>query len=168
LAKKSSSSVQSVERAIAILKSFSPEKPERGVNELSRELGLHRSTVSRLMQTLEQGGLLSRNPKTERYHLGVDLIGLAVQVTSYRTVREVARPFLEQLAQTFQETINLSVLDGGKIVNLEQFVPPTRQIKSVGRIGRSLPPRNWSRRWSAGWRPLQRAPSRKHNRSCGN
>jgi DNA-binding IclR family transcriptional regulator len=106
-----------VERAIAILKSFSLKRPERGVNELSRGLGLHKSMVSRLMITLERGGLLSRNPETERYRLGVDLIGMAAQVVSYMDVREVARPFLRQLAETCQETVNLAVLNAGQVIN---------------------------------------------------
>lgn len=140
LADPSSSSIQSVERAIAILKSFSLDRPERGVTELSRELGLHKSTVSRLMRTLEQGGLLSRNPETERYRLGLDLVGLAEQVVSHQGVREVARPLLQQLSEACQETVNLSVLDAGEVVNLEQFVPPMRRIKSIGWVGRRMCP----------------------------
>ena len=135
-----SSGLQSVERAITILKSFSLEKPERGVNELSRDLGLHKSTVSRLMKTLESGGLLSRNPESERYRLGIDLIGLAAQVVSFMDIREVARPLLRQLAEMCQETVNLSVLDAGQVVNLEQFVPHTRRVKNIGWVGRRLPP----------------------------
>ncbi len=140
LAKQRNSNLQSVERAIAILKSFSLERPERGVNELSRELGLHKSTVSRLMRTLEHGGLLSRNPETERYRLGVDLIGLAARVASHIDVREVARPFLRELAEACQETVNLSVLDAGQVVNLEQFVPHTRRVKNIGWVGRRMSP----------------------------
>jgi DNA-binding IclR family transcriptional regulator len=116
------------------------ERPERGVSELSRELGLHKSTVSRLMRTLEHGGLLSRDPQTERYRLGVDLIGLAAQVVSYMDVREMARPLLRELAEACQETVNLSVLDGGLVFTLEQFVPPTRRLKNIGRVGRRMPP----------------------------
>jgi DNA-binding IclR family transcriptional regulator len=90
------------------------------------------------MKTLEQGGLLTRNPATERYRLGIDLIGLASLVVSYMDVREVARPFLRQLAEASQETVNLSVLDAHEVVNLEQFVPQTRQIRNVGRVGRRM------------------------------
>jgi len=140
LAKQRGSNVQSVERAIAILKSFSQEHPERGVNELSRDLELHKSTVSRLMKTLEHGGLLSRNPETERYRLGADLTGLAAQVVSYIAGRQTARPFLRQLAETWQETANLSVLDAGQVVNLEQFVPRMRQVKNIGWVGRRMCP----------------------------
>jgi DNA-binding IclR family transcriptional regulator len=135
-----------VSRAIAILKSFTHEKPERGVGELSRELGLHKSTVSRLMITLERGGLLHRNRETRRYRLGIGLIGLAAQVVSYLDVREVASPVLRQLSKACQESVNLVILDPpvegsgptGQVVNLVQFVPPKRQVKNIGRVGRRL------------------------------
>lgn len=140
MAKQSSSGVQSVERAIAILKSFSADKPERGVGELSRELGLHKSTVSRLMTTLERGGLLSRNRETQRYRLGIDLIGLAAQVISFVDAREVARSFLRNLAEDCQESVNLVVLDLEQVVNLDQFVPSMRQVKNIGRVGRRMWP----------------------------
>lgn len=138
--------VQSVERAVAILKSFSIESPERGIGELSRQLGVHKSTVSRLMSTLEQGGLLSRHPETGRYRLGIDLIGLAAQVVSFMDVREVARPILRQLADDCQESVNLVVLDiptagaeqGRQVVNLEQFVSPVREVKNIGWVGRRM------------------------------
>jgi DNA-binding IclR family transcriptional regulator len=138
LADESSSGVQSVRRAIAILKAFSLEQPERGVGELSRQMGLHKSTVSRLMATLEEGGLLARNPETQRYRLGIELIGLAAQVVNHTDVREIARPLLRQLASNCQESVNLVVLDGGQVVNLDQFVAPARQVKNIGRVGRRM------------------------------
>ena len=69
------------------------------------------------MKTLEQGGLPSRSLATERYRLGVDLIGLA---------------------EASQEVVNLSVLDAQQVVNLEQFVPQTRQVRNVGRVVRRM------------------------------
>lgn len=140
MAEQRSTGVQSVERAIAVLKSFSIENPERGVGEISRELGLHKSTISRLMTTLERGGLLTRDPENKRYRLGIGLIGLAAQVVSYIDVREVARPFLRQLADDCQESVDLVILDGRDVVNLDQFVPPKRQVKDIGRAGRRMEP----------------------------
>jgi DNA-binding IclR family transcriptional regulator len=141
-----SSGVQSLERAIAILKSFSVTRPERGVGELSRELGLHKSTVSRLMATLERGGLLNRDPHTQRYRLGVDILVLAAQVVGFLNVQDVARPFLKALSLEVHESVNLVVMDvpspgsgrSAQVVNLEQFVPPARQVKDIGRVGRRM------------------------------
>ncbi len=131
--------VRSVERAIRILKSFSAEEPELGVGELSRRLGLPKSTVFRLLATLEAGGLISRNPETGRYRLGVDLIGLADSVTTYTNLRHVARPYLRRLANALQETVSLSVIDRNEAVNVEQFVPPGRLVMRVGWVGRRMP-----------------------------
>ncbi len=136
---KDSASIQSIERAVKILKAFSLDQPEWGVNEMGRLLNLHKSTVSRLMMTLERGGLLWRNPETQRYQLGIDLIGMASLVTSHLDVRAMARPFLRELAGRCQETVNLVVMDEGDVVNLEQFVPPARQVKNIGYVGRRMP-----------------------------
>lgn len=140
------SGVQSVERAIAILKAFSVERPERGVGELARELGLHKSTISRLMATLERGGLLQRNPETQRYRLGTGLLGLAAQAALFLDLRQVARPLLKALGDEFQESVDLVILDppspgtaqGAQVINLDQFVPPARQVKDIGRVGRRM------------------------------
>ncbi len=132
--------LQSVERAINILKLFSLSKADWGVSELSREMHLHKSIVSRLLRTLEQGGLLSRNAETERYRLSVNLISLAAQVVSQLDVREISRPWLRQLAEACKETVNLSVLESGRVVNIDQCLPQSREIKSTGWVGQSMPP----------------------------
>lgn len=131
--------VQSVERAIAILKAFSPEEPELGVGELSRRLNLPKSTVFRLLSTLEAGGLVAQDPDTGRYRLGVDLIGLANSVIAHADVRRVARPHLRRLADELGETVSLSVLDGWDAVNLDQFIPAHRLVIRAGWVGRRMP-----------------------------
>jgi len=134
----SKSRVQSVERAIAILKLFSLESPERGVSEIGRRLGLHKSTVSRLVRTLADGGLLSRNPETGRFRLGAELLALAALVTLPTNVRDMARPILRDLAYEIQETVSLSVVEGTGIVHIEQFEPPNYQVKNIGLLGRRM------------------------------
>jgi len=133
------SSIQSVERAIAILTAFDIDKPELGVIELSKMLALHKSTVSRLLATLEKGGLVEQNPVTGKYRLGVTLIGLAGLVVALADVRKIARPLLRQLAEETQETVNLAVLDRGEVTNIEQMLPNKRQVKNIGWVGRRTP-----------------------------
>ncbi|MGB9594124.1 MAG: IclR family transcriptional regulator [Anaerolineae bacterium] len=140
MANRRDPSVQSVERAIAILQAFSRERPERGVSELARELGVHKSTVYRLLATLERRGLVARNPETERYRLGLELLTLAAQVVEHMDVREIARPHLRDLSERCQETVNLAVLHEGQVMDLEQFAPPVRSVKNIGWVGRRMPP----------------------------
>jgi IclR family transcriptional regulator, acetate operon repressor len=134
----SKSSIQSVDRAIAILKSFTLERPERGVSELSRRLGLHKSTVSRLARSLADGGLLSQDARSGRYRLGVEILALASRVVLHSSIREIARPILRDLAYEAQETVSLSVAEAGKVVTVEQFEPPNYQIKNVVHVGRPM------------------------------
>lgn len=136
---KQTRTVQSVARAISILKSFTAEDPELGVGELSRRLDLPKSTVFRLLSTLEAGGLVMQNPETGRYRLGVDLIGLADNVMAFSNVRRIARPHLGDLANALRETVSLTILDGSEAVNVEQFVPPGRLVVRVGWVGRRMP-----------------------------
>ena len=131
--------IKSVERAIALLKAFDIDKPELGVTELSRVLGLHKSTVSRILATLERGGLVEQNPETGKYRLGVALIGLGALVVAHADVREIARPLLRRLAEETQETVNLAVLDGDEVINIEQMLPDKRQVKNIGWVGRRTP-----------------------------
>lgn len=131
--------MQSVERAIAILQAFSHTQPERGVSELSRELGVHKSTVYRLLATLERHGLVARNPETERYRLGLELLVLAAQVVEHMDLREIARPHLRALSERCQETVNLAILHEDQVMDIEQFAPPVRSVKNIGWVGRRMP-----------------------------
>jgi IclR family transcriptional regulator, acetate operon repressor len=128
--------LQSVERAMDVLEAFSADHPEWGVNELSRELGLHRTILSRLATTLASRGLLVRLPDSGRYRLGARLIAIAAQVTTLMGVREVARPYLKELAEACGETVSLCVLEGTREIDLEQIAPTGRMVLASGWLGR--------------------------------
>jgi IclR family transcriptional regulator, acetate operon repressor len=131
--------IQSVEKAVEILYAFDHNAPELGVMELSRRLDLHKSTVSRLLATLERSNLVERNSETGKFRLGVGLIALAGQVVRHADLRTAARPYLEELAQRCRETANLVVLHQEMCMNVEQFVPADRQVKDIGWVGRRTP-----------------------------
>lgn len=135
---RATATIQSIERAVAILRSFTEAEPELRVTELSRRLDLHKSTVSRILGTLEQEGLVSHNPETGKYRLGLALISLAGVALGRLDVRGVAQPHLNRLVEISQETVNVTVLDGQECVNVERAASP-RPIRYVGWIGRRTP-----------------------------
>jgi DNA-binding IclR family transcriptional regulator len=138
--KGQASTLRSVDRAIAVLKAFSEEKPELGVTELSRQLKLPKSTVYRLLASLHQEGVVDQDPETERYRLGIELVHLAGLVLKQIDVRQVARPYLQSLAEASEETVNLTVLTGdGKVINIDGISSP-RMVRNVGWIGREMLP----------------------------
>jgi DNA-binding IclR family transcriptional regulator len=130
--------VQSVERAVTILRSFTETEPELGVTELARRLDLHKSTISRILATLQQEGLVSKSKETGRYRLGLGLISLAGVALGQLDVRGVSQPYLNELVEISQETVNVTILDGDECVNIERARSP-QPIRYVGWIGRRTP-----------------------------
>jgi IclR family acetate operon transcriptional repressor len=105
---------------------------------LGRRLNLHKSTVSRLLATLESEGLLERAPGTEKYRLGPEIARLAGRSEPGHDLRDIARPFLIELAELTRETANLAVLDGAEVDNIDQVSGP--HLVRVGNwVGRRTP-----------------------------
>ena len=114
--------LSSVATAIALMKCFSAEDVEFGVSELSRKLGVAKSTVHRLAQTLLADGMLEQNPENEKYRLGIALFGLGALVRRRMNLSSEARQDLFKLRQATGETVQLAILDGADIMfvyNLE-------------------------------------------------
>jgi DNA-binding IclR family transcriptional regulator len=111
--------VQSADKALAILAAFNEGRPDVGVSELAAELGMHKSTVSRLLATLERRGLVQRDG--DRFAPGPELArlgGLAIQ--GLALVKCARRP-LERLAAETGETVNLAVAHADRALNLLQL-----------------------------------------------
>jgi DNA-binding IclR family transcriptional regulator len=106
--------------------------------EAAKTLGLHKSTASRLMGTLEREGFLESDPQMGKYRLGLQAVTLASSVGPSGGLRTLVRPAMEELSLATQETINLTVIQGMECVNLEQ-IPSPHRIKNVGWIGRRTP-----------------------------
>src|SRR3954469_309989 len=118
------SGCQAVERAITILELFDEHRTVVGVGEAARALGVHRSTASRLMATLERRGLLEQAEGPASYRLGLGLVPLAGYVLNRFPVRAQAGQVLRELRDATGETAWLGVLDGHWITYLDQASSP--------------------------------------------
>ena len=114
------SGCQAVERAITILELFDEHRTVVGVGDAARALGVHRSTASRLMATLERRGLLEQAEGSASYRLGLGLVPLAGYVLNRFPVRAQAGQVLRELRDATGETAWLGVLDAHKITYLDQ------------------------------------------------
>jgi IclR family acetate operon transcriptional repressor len=126
--------VGSVARAIALLDAVAESDGGARVNELARRIGVNPSTASRLLGTLEAGGLLERSPSGP-YRLGLKLVALSDRVLGQLDVRERARSWLTWLVQETGETATLSVPGGGEAITVD-FVPSPSSVASLARLGR--------------------------------
>lgn len=129
--------MQSADRALAILAAFSEARPELGVSELAAELGLHKSTVSRLLATLEKRGLVRR--AGDRFTPGFELARLGGLAVRGLALADRAREPLERLAAETGETVNLAVPhDRDRVLNILQ-VGTTHLVGAMDWTGRTTP-----------------------------
>ncbi|HSE71811.1 MAG TPA: IclR family transcriptional regulator [Nocardioidaceae bacterium] len=123
--------VQSVERAVAILDILA-RAGESGVTDIAGQLGVHKSTAFRLVNTLEQGGLVEQSEDRGKYRLGMGVLRLAGAATARLDVVQEARPVCRQLAADTGETVNIAVLSGHSALYLDQVAGAS-----------ALQPHNW-------------------------
>ncbi|MEX5237532.1 IclR family transcriptional regulator [Kocuria arenosa] len=123
-----------VSHALRVLRCFSVDEPTLGVTEIAARVGLHKSTVSRLLATLEREDVVERDPQTRRYRLGLGLISVAGPLLAELDERRVAYPVLLELTEQTRETSALLVWNGDQAVCVEQ-IPSPRQIKHTTPLG---------------------------------
>jgi DNA-binding IclR family transcriptional regulator len=128
--------VAAVERAIALLDVLADGTGPRGVNELARALGAHASTVSRLLGTLAEAGLVEREPASGRYRLGLRVAHWGSAAVAGRDLRELARPLLTELSAITGETATLSLAAGTEALTAD-YVASSQSVLSQARVGRA-------------------------------
>jgi IclR family acetate operon transcriptional repressor len=131
-----SKTIQSVDRAAALLKAVADAPRPPTVVELAEACGLNRSTAWRLLATLDAHGLIERDPVSQRYSLGYAFLRIAAGADVGPLVRR-GRPVLERLSHETGETTNLAVAKGFQLVYVDQVDPP--QIVSPNWLGRPVP-----------------------------
>jgi len=117
-----------------VLRCFSSERPLVGVTEIASQVGLHKSSVSRLLAALEAERIVEQDPETRKFRLGLGLIAIAAPLLADLDVRKAALPFLQELVRRTHETAGLMVWDEGESVSVEQ-VPSTYRVKHTSEIG---------------------------------
>ncbi|MBD8045333.1 IclR family transcriptional regulator [Arthrobacter sp. Sa2BUA2] len=120
--------------AIAVLRTFTASEPLLGVTEIANRVGLHKSTVSRILATLEQERLVERDAETRRFRLGLGLIAVAGPLLAELEERRVAYPVLQELTERTGETSALMVWNGAESMCVEQ-IPSHQQIKHTTPLG---------------------------------
>ena len=120
--------------AIAVLRCFTADEPLLGVTEIANRVGLHKSTVSRILATFEQEHLVERDPETRRFRLGLGLIAVAGPLLAELEERRVAYPVLRELTEQTGETSALMVWNGTESMCVEQ-IPSPHQIKHTTPLG---------------------------------
>ena len=166
--------VPAIDRALNVLECLSQSRKGYSVSELSRRLGLPKSSVHLILRTLERRGYLQKQSVGGRYKFGMKLVALSRTALDGVELRDEARPALAALALRTGLTVHMGVLERSEIVIIERIesASPIRVVSWIGRrmdlnstaMGKALIAiyqRRNSRRRSipASWRATTTAPS---------
>jgi DNA-binding IclR family transcriptional regulator len=122
---------QSVSRAVRLLTELA-EGP-RSLDELAAVLDVHKTTVLRLLRTLEDDRLVFRDA-AYRYHLGAGLFALSSRALEQRPVRAAAAPHLAALNRETGHTVHLAAYEGGEVVYIDKY-DSRHPVRMYSRIG---------------------------------
>ncbi|WP_330253991.1 IclR family transcriptional regulator [Nocardia sp. NBC_00565] len=126
---------QSLLRALTILLSLGEDT--RSLDQLAGELGVHKSTVLRLLQTMESQRFVTHDSQ-HQYVLGSRLFELANRALEQRDVRTLARPHLSALNSATGQTIHLATYESGDAIYIDKF-DAIQSVRMYSRIGRPAP-----------------------------
>jgi DNA-binding IclR family transcriptional regulator len=129
--------IAAVDRALLVLEALA-DKPGQGVTKLSKSLGMTKSIVFRLLQTLEDRGFVFRDPDHAVYSLGYRIGVLGERVGREGSLLVAARPVMDALRDSTSENVNLVMREG-----LRSLVVATRaghhSIRLFAQAGRHGP-----------------------------
>src|ERR1700730_1648750 len=109
-----------VERALNILEAAAQRRDGLTNSEISRKLGIPKSSASYILRTLERRGYLRRDAETARYRLGLKILSLGGDAQGNLDLADVALPFMRALGEKIRLTVHLAVLDQGEAVYIEK------------------------------------------------
>lgn len=130
------SNVQVISRAAKILRALREHPKGLSLSQIAKEVGMARSTVQRIVTTLEQERFVTAASVNGGFRLGPEIMILAAAVHS--DLREEIRPFLIKLSHEVNETVDLSVLDNGKVLFVDQIIAP-HPLQATSQPGASFP-----------------------------
>jgi DNA-binding IclR family transcriptional regulator len=116
-------SIQSVDRALQVLEILA-RQGQGGVSDIADTLGVHKSTVSRLVSVLEARGFVEQLADRGKYRLGFTLVRLAGATMATRDLGKESREISEALAAEAGETVNLAILEGDRAINITEASGP--------------------------------------------
>ncbi|MHA6800593.1 IclR family transcriptional regulator [Bounagaea algeriensis] len=111
--------MQSVDRAVTVLELLA-RNGEAGITEIAAELGVHKSTASRLVSVLESRGMVEQLSERGKYTIGFGVVRLAGAATERMDLPRLGRPFCDSLASELGETVNIAIRDNDVALNISQ------------------------------------------------
>ena len=125
-------------KGLRVLETLARSPVPRGITDLATELGVPKSNAHRSVQTLMHAGLVRQDRDTGRYETTLKLFELGNLCVQKLDVRSVAQTEMRRLADLSQETIHLSILDGGEVIYIDKIESP-QPVRAYSQVGGRAP-----------------------------
>jgi DNA-binding IclR family transcriptional regulator len=122
-------SVKVLEKVIKILNLYTYNEGSFTLDQIAKKAGLSKTTAFRILKTLEKHGIFKYNELEETYNLGLKLMELGGIVYSSLSIRKVASPYLDALAQSLKATILLGIMKDDHLLYIDK-----RESESIIRV----------------------------------
>jgi DNA-binding IclR family transcriptional regulator len=127
-----------VQRAARLLRHIAEGHPVLNMSETAKLLKINRTTLLRLLHTLEVEGFVERRPSGAGFQVGLTFLELGARALFSQDLVQVAMPVLTKLAEALQLSAHLGVLDGTDVLYLVRRTPNTPLASNI-RVGSRLP-----------------------------
>ena len=125
--------LQSLDRGMLALKLLA-EKGALSVTELAKEMGVDKSTVSRVLETLRKHDMVKKKKNSRKYHLGFRLMYLGERMASSIEIIDIARPVLMEVSRYLGQSVHLCAYNKASVYVIDQIVSSLPYTMSA-RIG---------------------------------
>ncbi len=130
--------VQSVDRALSILEVLSDYSEGLGVTDISDKIGLHKSTVYRLLSTLIHKGYVTQDAKSNKYRITLKLFELGNKRIEDMDLLSASKPYSEELMKSTNEVVHLVIREDNDIIYIDK-VEADNTIRMASKIGKRSP-----------------------------
>lgn len=130
---------QLLSKAFHILHLFDSQNREMSLAEIAKKTEYHPATVHRILQALVYEGFMSQDPKSSRYSLGMGLVKMGELAKQSNSLFEISKPYAEELAKKFGETITIEFLNSNLEMDTLLFIPSSYRLGETPKIDISVP-----------------------------
>lgn len=137
--KRNSHSIKSLVKTLRLLKLFTKNNGTLTINEMVAALGYHRSSIQRILSTLEAEGFIERtDPPKSVFRLGPEMLLLERTAVQGMNLERIGRPYLEHLVNLTQETAHLYMVQNSQACCIAS-VETTRSVRLMTSAGQTVP-----------------------------
>ena len=138
MAKSPSSGDGTVGKALEVLDAVAAYERPVKFTELLENSQFPKATLYRFLQTLTNQNMLSHDPESGSYTLGLRLIRLAHTAWEHASLAPIARPYVEELAAEAGESVHLAQMDNGQVIFVEKL-KATDRFETLAQVGKVAP-----------------------------